>query len=339
MIQNCYFFMAQDRYFQNEKIKELKNKFLNGQDDDLMNYVRLMKKEATIENIKKECEVYPFLADYKIVHVRNCELFKKSATKESDNFLEFIKTLPSTTILIFDQDEEFVDKKNKFYKTLSKDANFEMFEALKDIRSANQLIDLLSNMANERGVKISTSVLNYFLECMSLDVTHIINEFEKLLSYKSVIKKEDVDAISTKSLNKNIFDMFNYITSKDAGNALIIIKKLIMEKNNESQIMATINTQIKTLYKIKYLLVDAKKRRVYSGTGNISTKLKNEIASKASVNPYVISKMIDQCNNFSLKQLSYLMEKRSEADENLKLGVMSPDVCLQLLVHEIVNVQ
>ena len=107
-----------------------------------------------------------------------------------------------------------------------------------------------------KGYKISDDVIKYFLENTLDDLSHINNEINKLLELKSDIKeinKEDIDLITIKKIDCNIYELIDAIISKNKEKALKIYNETTNYGEDIFKIFVTLSNQIRLIYQVKIL--------------------------------------------------------------------------------------
>ena len=78
--------------------------------DDSINFSRFEGKQADVASIASIAETMPFFQDRRLILLEDTGFLKKA----SDDYLEVIKNLPDTTVIVMVEQE--VDKRNKVYK-------------------------------------------------------------------------------------------------------------------------------------------------------------------------------------------------------------------------------
>ena len=107
-----------------------------------------------------------------------------------------------------------------------------------------------------KGYKINDDVIKYFLENTLDDLSHINNEIDKLLELKSDIKeinKEDINLITIKKIDCNIYELIDAIISKNKEKALKIYNETTNYGEDIFKIFVTLSNQIRLIYQVKIL--------------------------------------------------------------------------------------
>ena len=107
-----------------------------------------------------------------------------------------------------------------------------------------------------KGYKISDDTVNYFLENTLDDISHINNELDKLLELKfdeKEITKEDINLVTIKRIDCNIYDLIDAIISKNKDKALKIYNEMINYGEDIFKIFVSLSNQIRLIYQVKTL--------------------------------------------------------------------------------------
>jgi DNA polymerase-3 subunit delta len=156
------------------------------------------------------------------------------------------------------------------------------------------------------------------------------NEINKLVSFKHLkpktqnpkpITTSDVELLVKAKLNTNIFAMIDALGQKNAKKATKLMDDLLTSGESEGYLLSMISYQFRNLLAIK----DLTKKGLN----------KFQITKQTRIHPYVVSKTIPQCKNFTIKGLENIYQKLLQTDINIKTGKLEPRLALDLLVVEL----
>lgn len=262
----------------------------------------------TLENINELEDIYQsvtFFGGNKLVVIKD--------TKLKFDVKKMIELSDAEDIYVVI--EESVDKRTSEYKLLSKNSEVKEFKHLNE----KEMVKYLVTVFKGYGLKMSSDVAEYMVSGCSTDKTNIINEMQKLvilLPKDSVITKDDIDSICSKTLNSKIFDMLDLAISKDKVNAIKLLDELLANKEPIVKISIMLYKQIKQMYMIKYL----------------QEKKVNNINENLKINPYVYQKLLKSTSNYELEKLKEIIFKFGEYDENTKIGLMDFEIGLKQII-------
>lgn len=309
----CYLFYGNEEYLKNYYEKKLKNSILNS--NQAMNFDIFESKDINIDSIISSADTLPFMADKRLVLVKNSELFQNIKKDEAEKMRQYLNDIPESTCIVFIENE--VDKRNKLYKVIQSIGHIVEFTAPKE----NELVTWLQREFKNSNKSIETKVAIYMLRAVGTNMELLINETQKLIAYKyndNIITKEDIDLICVKSLEAKIFDMLDAMGNKNATKALEIYNNMIILKEAPIKILIMTIRQFRLLIQTKFLL-----SKGYSA---------NNIADRLNLRLFVVSSLMNQCKNFSYQSLIEAFEECLDTDVSIKTGEVDAETGVELLI-------
>lgn len=296
----AYLFYGAEKYLIEKYINEIIDAL--GLKDDIMNLVYIDGKEKTVEFVVDSFQTLPFFSDHRVVIVKNSEYFVKGR-KDTDTFIEGIKNLPSSTILIFQENK--IEKNLKTYKEFEKICNICPFEKADE----NTLQNFVREYIKNYNVEIDNNTINFFLQCVSWDMKLIELELKKLIGFigdKGKIEKEDINNMCSKTLDYKVFSLINVMAEKKPLNAVDTFNKLVESKESPIMVLSLIGRHMKILFQVKVLL----------GEG----KVVNDMSKTLGLPTFAIKDYIKQSKNFTSKELYNSLEECLKVDVGIKRG-------------------
>ncbi|WP_216696718.1 DNA polymerase III subunit delta [Anaerostipes faecalis] len=306
-----YLFYGSEKYMVSQMKEQLKNALVSK--EDTMNYSYFEGKNTDSLEVAELAKTLPFFSDHRLIILDQTGLGKKT----DDKFLEQLKECADTTVMIFVEDD--VDKRSKIYKYLSKEGHVVSFEAASDKDLAKWIQSLLKREQKQ----MSSPVLRSFLYRCGSDMFTLKNELEKLVSYtddRTEITQKDLDALTSSQTTNQIFVMLEAIARKQRDKVLTLYYDLIELKESPFGILALLVRQCNQLLQVKDL---------ESRGQNNST-----IAKKIKVPPFVVGKLKEQAKLFRMDTLYQMVEACAKTDEQIKSGIISDRVGVELLLIE-----
>lgn len=198
------------------------------------------------------------------------------------------------------------DSRKKLYKELVKLTTPQEFPSYKSYEEY-KLIPIIKKMAGEIELKINDSEASLLIQTVGSSLRDISTQLEKLKLYahpENVVTSQMIkDVVSS---NTDIFALVDLILVKDWSKAMNLISE-ILQKEHFLPSLAFLQTSITNMLKIK----------LYAGT--ISTF---DLAIKLNQNEYVLKKNIEKLVSVSLDDLVNLKINLTNAEYNLKSGVI-----------------
>lgn len=279
--------------------------------EDTINYTKFEGKQAQVSEIASIAETMPFFQDRRLILLEDTGFLKKA----SDDYLEVLKTLPDTTVIVMVEQE--VDKRNKVYKYI-KDHGY-ICECTAP--GEKQLMNWCAGLLAKRGKKIRANDLSYLLSLTSNDMYQLKNEIEKLADYmgdREVIEKKDIDEIVTVEITNQIFDMISAMAAKNQKKAMELYDHLLALKEPPMRILFLIARQFHQMLLAK----DMKSLGKSSG----------EIGKAAGLSPYIAEKYARQAGSFKKETLIANLEECALTEEKVKMGQWKDQVAVEMLI-------
>ena len=245
MKDKLFLLYGEEPFLINKKINEIV------QDESVVFY----DMESTdFNDIKEEIMSYSLFSNNKIVVCKNCYfLTSSSENKEYLNILGEILKNDFDNKLILSVNSK-VDERKKVVKELIKLSTVYVYNKLNE----NDTINFILQEFEKLEYKIDVSTLNYFYNYVGDNLDIIYNEIQKMNLYKDdkVITKEDINNISSKAIDNNIFELIDAISNKDIDRALNIYDYFLLINEEEIKLISIIADYFRLIYQTKTLIGD-----------------------------------------------------------------------------------
>jgi len=307
--KQAYLLFGEEAYLRIQYKNKLKNALVDP--DDTMNYHYFEGKGIDPAALIDLAETMPFFAQRRVIFVENSGFFKK-APEQLAAYLE----QPSPAVcLVFVETE--VDKRSKMYKALVKNGRAVEFAAQNETTLKKWILVSLK----KEGKKLTEQTLDYFLQKTGTDMENISSELEKLFSYtmgREVICVEDIDAVCTRQVTNQIFDMVEAIGQRNQAKALQLYYDLLSLKEPPMRILFLAGRQFNLLLQVKQL-----KKKGYDD---------KKIGEKTGLHGFIVKKYTSQAARFTTEELRDALQAAVEADEAVKTGKMNDVMSVELLI-------
>lgn len=319
-----------EEYYIDNTVNLIKKKYVD-EDYDSMNYREFEKIEDIFNDFFEFITTFPFMSDKKVCVVKEAEFLASSGSlnkKDEDRLINIIETNDSC-ITIFLVKGGKPDSRKKLVKKFKE--NNAVFELNK--LSEGELTKFIENKFKTSNITISTRDANYiatncgYLEYEStISLYHVINEIDKLCSYKNNsgnISFEDIDKLMIKSVESNIFKLVDFICEGKKDKAFEVLEEMLLNNTSEQYIIHMISRQYRMLY--QYVVLQNKGYNY------------NEIISKMKIKGFVGTKLSKQVKNLNEMKIKYYMEKILEIDKKIKIGEIDNRLGLELITNGIIQ--
>ncbi len=283
------------------------------QQEDTMNTHCFEGKDTPVGEVIDLADTLPFFAPRRVIVVENSGWLQKGG----ETLADYLPRIPETTFLILVESQ--VDKRTRLFKEIKKLGRITEFAP----QSEDTLKRWILGMLKKENKQITAANLQYLLNKTGTQMDMIKNEMEKLLSYTmntGEITREAIDAVCTKQIQNQIFDLVEAIGKKEQKKALELYYDLLTLKEPPMRILALVGRQFNYLLQIKEL-----KAKGYSQAA---------MADKTGLHGFVVGKYERQAGRFKAGELLKALEACVEADELVKQGLMTDRMSVELLLVE-----
>ena len=281
--------------------------------EDTMNCHYFEGKDVNPGELIDLAETLPFLAERRVLIVENSGLFKKGGEQLAD----YIKGIPDTAYFVFVEAE--TDKRSRLYKAVKEIGRVTEF----GVQDENTLQRWIAGLAAKEKKQMAAGDIRYFLEKTGTDMANIRTELEKLFCYaleKERITAEDIDAVCTRKITNQIFDMVGAVADKNQKKALELYYDLLALKEPPMRILFLIARQFNLLMQVKECRKKGYDNRV--------------ISEKTGLHSFVVGKYAAQASRFEMSALKDAVRASVEAEERVKTGKMNDVMSVELLIIE-----
>ena len=317
-LNNLYLLYGEEKFLLESCLKKIKKIF--GEIAVGINYILI--DENNINTLISELNTPAFGYPKKLIIVRNVKFFKKETKKKSNNndsikekLVEYIKSNNNENILVIIEEEV---EKNSLLEEIQNNngivCNFEF-------QKPNILVQRLKAICNAYKVNIDNASLNHLIDVSGTDMQILINEIRKLIEYageNGTIKAEDIDALSTKTIDSNIFDLTDNLGKKNITAVIEILEELLYNKEPIQKILITLYNHIKKIYIVKKCEFENR---------NI-----NEELNLKPNQTFLVNKYKTQSRYFDIEELTIILRQLIDLDYNYKIGKIDINIGLESIL-------
>ena len=213
--------------------------------------------------------------------------------------------------------EPTVDKRSKLYKAATAKGRAIEFKAQDETTLKRWILGLLK----KENKNITERDLNLFLDKTGSDMENIRGELEKLFCYcmeKDVITAQDIEAVCTKQVSSQIFDMINAVAERRQKAAMDLYYDLLTLKEPPMRILFLITRQFNLLLQVKEL-----RNKGFDA---------NAIGEKVGLAGFIARKYAAQAAKFKEADLRSALTDCVETEEAVKTGRMNDVMSVELLI-------
>ena len=312
------FLYGEDNYRLKQKLKVIKDKYLNVSNTDANFSVLDAEEVNDFEKIKADIEAMPFLVDKRLVILEN--FLSKASKKMQENLVNYLDNIPEITIVVFIE-EGTPNRRTSLFKQLKKKcARYWQFRPLKSY----ELEKWIKKFVGKKGTSVEPQAVQLLASYVGSDLWQMSNEIEKLILYegKEKINSSDVELLVKAKLDANIFNLIDALGYKNIKKATGKLEDLLESGEPEVYILTMIIYQFRNILVVKDLLERGEKQT---------------IGKKTKLHSFVLQKTLNQAKNFTLIRLKEIYQKLADTDLAIKTGQIESKIALNLLLVELVK--
>lgn len=244
-----YLLYGEETYLREFYLGELRRKAIDPSFADF-NLIQLEGKGLTPDALTDAVESCPVMAEKKLVIVSDFDLYKPPAAFQT-LIPEMLGDLPPYVILVFYFDilPFKPDKRTKIHGLLEKNACFAECAHMDD----RELSAWIQRRFRALGKGIAPDACAYLIFLCGNSMTNLVTEIEKAAAHCTLdeVKRYNIDAVCTRTLDAVIFDLTDAITEKKFDRAIQVVGDLLAQKNSEVQIFSAVLRHMERLYAAK----------------------------------------------------------------------------------------
>ena len=308
-----YFLYGNEDYFIEEIVKSLKKVF---DDDTKLNFKKYVEETFDIDEVIKYINTMPLMNDKKMIIFEDVSIFRNNKKVDYNELLNSFDTNKDNNIIIVvehnsrDKDEKY----QKYYNNENEIAKyFKENGILIDLHKLSE--ELLNKYVVNKFAKAKKYIdkieAAYIIRNSGKNLKNLYNECDKIISFvgdKENIERADIDAIITKSIEENVFNLVNLVNNNKLNDAISLYGGLISEGESSRNIFHRFANNYKNLIVSKSYIE--------------KNKGQNEIAKLMGMETWQVNKLMEANKYVSKDTLSKKLEKALD----LNLKTMTSDI-------------
>ncbi len=313
------FLYGADSYRSTQKLKELKDKFVNKVDKDAVNLIEVDGERITLNDFNKAVATRSFLVSKRMIVVKN---ILKQAKKNQLDILAFLKKgayrdRQKENIIVIWETE--VDKRGVLFKYLAATKFSQEFNVLQ----GSALVNWIKQTITGLGLTISSADALLLAQRSDGNLWALSNEIKRLAagSLNKTITSDDIKESYLVKTDNNIFNLTDAVGRGHRNLALKLIDDQLSTGESAIYILTMLLRQFSILTQLRAAL--------NCGLGNYK-----EIAKKLDLHPFVVQKSLPQASQYTLEQLKIIYQRLLQTDIQLKRG-LEPATVLETLLLDL----
>ena len=308
-----YLLYGKENYLIDEKINEIIK------ENNILKYnIEKITLDNNIKDIIDSANTISLFLETKLIIVDDSYIFTGSNKKcdEIDLLTNYLDNINSNTIIVFKTDNEKLDSRKKIVSKI---------KSIGKIIEFNNILNINSKVKELfKPYNIDNNLVDYFIKRVGENLSIITNDIDKIKTYKDKdlnITKEDIDNLTTKNINTDIFYLLDNILNKNNELALESLNEMIKRGEEPIKIIVMLANQFRLIYQVKELF--KKGYREY------------DIADILDQKPYTIKKASERIRKYKEEELLKYIKDLSKLDIDIKSGLIDKNIGLELFILNI----
>jgi DNA polymerase III delta subunit len=307
-----YFLYGNDSFSSQAKLVAIRQKFLSVHPQTNL----LMKTAAELERVN----LTDLVAAQTLLGTKQLIIIRDVLSAGSDDLKQrwgvvLRQPLSDDVTLIFHESDTF-DRRQSLFKLLNQPGQAQEFVALQGIALQRQVMEL----ANQRGVKLSTALLAELVHRTEADLWRIDNELSKLAASSAgqTINQQLLDDLVPSPSTENIFQLVDQLLAGQLATARQLLLDHLTRGENEIRTLGSIAYQLRARLRVHDLMSKQ------TPTG--------QIARLTGLPPFVVTRMARSFQANERSRLVAAYQSLVSADHQIKTGGQPPIDALDALV-------
>ncbi len=287
----------------------------------------------SVRSLIEQCETLPVFSEKRVVIVSDLPALEGKQAKgygeaEEKELLEYVKSVPETTVLVFIN--RSVDRRSKLFKAIAKAYEFGPVErnvldkfAARTLRPYGKTIEPAAfRLLIERTGYYPDATRKTAQREYEYTLDHLENDLLKLAGGApgTAITEEDVDDLIGGNLETDVFRILDAAFEGKTGESLSQLRNLL-RGGSVFSILALLVSQLEIMTVAKEMQED---RRSLP-----------EMVETLGVHEYRVKKSLPLIRSHSAEHLEEVFRFALEIDRSIKTGALEGPVALELLIAQI----
>lgn len=313
-IAECYLFEGAEEYIKQQALRQLAAKLLpEGLEE--MNQTDMTDPDA--DALVAAAETLPFMAEKRLVIVRECSLLtagrKSEDERKTDAILDYISHISPTTCLVF-YIKGKADGRKKLYTLLKKKNAIVDFSPMSDMECA----DWARRTMRRMGKTLSAEDAGRLVFTVGRDAALLKQEMDKLAAYlgtRDTVTASDIDLICTRSVECTVFQMVDAQVAGNNDQAFALLRDMLRSGEDRFGVLAMLLRQYRILYHMRCLLDERTPQSAQ--------------ASLLGIPPFSVGRTQQQARRFEKERLRAAYDFLMDYEFRLKQGLVPQEGCAE----------
>ena len=314
-VQGAYLFEGVEENIKAATLQSLRKALLPEGMEELNESI--MEAPAT-DTIIAACETLPFLADKRLVIVREHPALMGRADAD-ERLISYIPQVPESAVLVF-LSRGKADARKKLYTAIKKANGVVSFAPLTDAELNGWIVKTFAGL----GKSVSSQTASVLSFTVGSDTALLRREIEKLAALagdRDTVTEEDVHAVATRSVECTVFEMVDAVVAGQQGKAFGLLRDMLTTGSDRLGILAMLLRQFRLMQHIKIMQFEK------LSPGDIKQRL--------GVAPFAAERCMRQASGYTGGQVKKAVQICLNAEYKVKSGGWNQEGALESAMLEI----
>lgn len=305
-----YFLQGENAYYIDQITGFVEKKLLS-ESKRAFNLTIFYGRDSSIIDIISRARAYPMGAEYQVVIVKEAQELSDFTKSSSFHIIDsYVQSPQTSTILVFAYKNGSLDKRTAIEKLFSEKVVVVNCPKVYDNQVSKWIQDYVSQKKLTMDIKASMLLHQY----VGTNLALLAGEIDKIcinLSTETCINDTHVSDYIGISRKYNVFELQNYLATRDFHNAQVVIQNMILDGRTNS-IVVTLGFIFTFFSKLLILHKSI-------------DKSPTELAALLQINPFFVNQYVQACKNYSITKVIQNIEHIHCADLQSK-GIDTPPI-------------
>ena len=293
---------------------------------------RFSEDSLIAADIINACETLPVFSPRKVVTVEDCDMLfgGQSSSIESEaqrELAEYIKSLPSTTLLLFTATK--VDKRKSLYKAVIKSGiayEFKSIEGKVLTDFIKKRLHAYNKTASDKAISAFVDLTGYTDRDSEYTLNNMVNDLKKAVAFSenTELTIDDFQKSTAGNVDTDVFLLLDAAFSGDKNKALILLRNIIAAEIQSYSVGAVLRLIGLLCSQLEVMLIA--KERLAAGE-NV-----NSLPDSMGVKMFRLKKALEASGSRTVEELSNHLSAAFQMERDIKKGTMPAELILELFI-------
>ena len=314
--KTIYLLTGKEEFLKKEHIQKLKNLHITATGSSDLNFQIFRAKQEPLSRAIEFSQTSPLLGEKRLSVLRDIEALNEEEKKVLSAYVKRHQG-PGVLVLVA---REATPRKNKFLNELS--ASCSVIACHTPFEK--ELPGWLHAKAKQMNIELTREAAPLLIERCGSDLSSMVSGMDQLSLYihpRKRIEFKDVESCLGRSIEADVFRLWDALLEKKAKSAIEISSELFKEGTRAFEIIAVFGSQFEKASRAQSLLSSGQSAK--------------EVGSALKIHPFYFQKFMRQVQKMSATSIRKMAQALLQCDEAIKTSQLNEKLALQRLILEV----